>query len=283
MSGGDDEHLAHAGPCLSSMIWQWIFILRHTHGWFCSGPVPSRPPVLIVVQGSSRIFQEGNLLVTGVNTFCIFNPRKCLQTGSCHPGKWVCDLYPPPLAESEWWKLQTPPGGPAARLGVGLWSKAFICPAGAPSALSSKNQLRAGAETVWKDLQKKCGNSYLDSAFQSVAFALQRIEFLTWRALLTFFEGKKKKTAMSRRSVSAACKQCLSACAVCRETSKGSGADQSEFFFFFFFLGAVNTPDKDHRRYVMCRKLERWWGKKNSSESLRMARVLPTSDLMLIS
>ena len=193
MSGGDDEHLAHAGPCLSSMIWQWIFILRHTHGWFCSGPVPSRPPVLIVVQGSSRIFQEGNLLVTGVNTFCIFNPRKCLQTGSCHPGKWVCDLYPPPLAESEWWKLQTPPGGPAARLGVGLWSKAFICPAGAPSALSSKNQLRAGAETVWKDLQKKCGNSYLDSAFQSVAFALQRIEFLTWRALLTFFERKKKK------------------------------------------------------------------------------------------
>lgn len=48
----------------------------------------------------------GNLLVTGVNMFCIFNPGKFLQMGSCHPGKWVCDLYPP-LAQSEWWKWET--------------------------------------------------------------------------------------------------------------------------------------------------------------------------------
>lgn len=40
---------------------------------------------------------------------------------------------------------------------------------------------------------RKCGNSYLDSAFQSVAFALQRIEFFDVTCIADFFEGKKKK------------------------------------------------------------------------------------------
>lgn len=77
-------------------------------------------PGLVVVPPISALSQEGNLLVTGVNMFCIFNPRKSLQMESCHPGKCVCDLCPP-LAESEWWKKKLSPSGkPAARLSISL-------------------------------------------------------------------------------------------------------------------------------------------------------------------
>lgn len=81
-----------------------------------------RAPVLIVplnvtVLCKQRTLPWGNLLVTGVDMFCIFNPGKCPQMESCHPGKWACDLYPP-LAQSEWWKVKIrnppPPGGASA-------------------------------------------------------------------------------------------------------------------------------------------------------------------------
>lgn len=152
----------------------------------------SKAPVLFVVPGSNRIFQEGNLLVTGVNTFCIFNPRKCLQMGSCHPGKWVCDLYPP-LAESEWWKLQTPPGGPAARLGVGLWSKAFICPAGATSALSSKKPAESWCRNSLERLAENVVILIWIQRSKVLRLPFSVFSFLTWRALLTFLKAKKKK------------------------------------------------------------------------------------------
>lgn len=45
--------------------------------------------VLVVAPASRNLNQEGNLLVTGVNKFCIFNHGKCFQMESCHPGMWL--------------------------------------------------------------------------------------------------------------------------------------------------------------------------------------------------
>lgn len=182
--------------------------------------------------------------------FCIFNP-------GCHPSGRGCDLHPP-LPVSERRKFETPPpGGPASRLSISLWSKAFIYPAAVPSALSkiSWELVQKQLGNIYFDLQKR-SNSYPDSAFQSVAFALQRIGFLTWRALHSFF-----LCSVSRESVSAPCKQCLSTCSVCRKTSKcRCRAD-------WVFLGAVNTPDKEpqHTEDTWCRRKEEKWGNRDES------------------
>ena len=105
---------------------------------------------------------------------------------------------------------------------------------------------RCQVKTSWELAQKQFGKTCRKNVV--ILIWIQRSKVLRlpfsvlsfWRDVhcWLFLRGKKKKTAMSRRSVSAACKQCLSACAVCRETSKGSGADQSEFFFLFLFSGS---------------------------------------------
>lgn len=86
---------------------------------------------------------------------------------------------------------------------------------------------------------------------------------------------------MSRRSVSAACKQCLSTCAVCRETSKGSGADQIELFFFFFFW-ELSIQQRKTTEDTWCAGSERSGEEKKQQRIPEKAQVLPTSDLMLI-
>lgn len=170
-------------------------------------------PGLVVVPPSSALSREGNLLVTGVNMFCIFNPRKCLQMESCHPGKCVCDLCPP-LAESEWWKKKLSPSGkPAARLSISLHI-----------ALPVHKQCTTYLQKRRKSYQ--C-SKLLHLPFSNLGF---------WRDVdccRFLFQ-----TAMSWRSVSAPCKQCLSACRVSKKLQRcGCGPDS-------VFVGAVNTPDR---------------------------------------
>lgn len=125
---------------------------------------------------------------------------------------------------------------------------------------SHKNQLRAGAETVWRylsDLQK-CSHSYLDSAFQSVAFALQRIGF--WRDVhcwLFFKLPQVEEVCQLPANNVSPLVQFVEELQRCRCRPD------------WVFLGAVSIPDKRpaiNRRYVMCRKQEKQWGKRQRQD-----------------
>lgn len=228
----------------------------------------SKAPVLFVVPGSNRIFQEGNLLVTGVNTFCIFNPRKCLQMGSCHPGKWVCDLYPP-LAESEWWKLQTPPGGPAARLGVGLWNKAFICPAGATSALSSKKPAESWCRNSLERLAENVVILIWIQRSKVLRLPFSVFSFLTWRALLTFLKAKKKKKMPWVDGVCQPPANSVSRLVQFVEKLQRAQVQTRLSYFFFSFSGSCQYSRERPQKIRDVQEAREVVRKKNSSESLR--------------
>lgn len=128
---------------------------------------------------SSALSPEVICWFAGVDMFCIF-PTKILQMESCHPGKWVCDLYPP-LALSEWWKVKM-------RNFLSSWrtcsssqhwpvKQTIHLSTAVPSALSKISWELVQKQFIYISDLQKCSNSYLDSVFQSVAFALQRIGF----------------------------------------------------------------------------------------------------------
>lgn len=173
---------------------------------------------------------------------------------SCHPGKCVCDLCPP-LAESEWWKKKLSPSGkPAARLSVSLHI-----------ALSVHKQCTTYLQKRRKSYQ--C-SKLLHLPFSNLGF---------WRDVdccRFLFQ-----TAMSWRSVSAPCKQCLSACRVSKKLQRcGCGPDQFLWELSIHQTDMQKTCDVQEAREAVSEAEEM----RPVCKSLWMAWILPTSDLLLI-
>lgn len=106
------------------------------------------------------------------------------------------------LSDERWkWETFSPPGGPAAHLSIGLWSKPFIYP------LLFLQHCQKSAESWCRNslyIYLTCRNVVILIWIQcsKVLHLPFSVLGLTWCALLT---------ATTRRSVSAHCKQCLSA------------------------------------------------------------------------
>ena len=157
--------------------------------------------------------------------FCIFNLRK--SKALIQATVFVTHIHCRPNLNDEKWKLEP--------------------------------QLRAGAETVWKylsDLQKCC-DSYPESVFQSVAFALERIGFdvtcIRW--LFMKVPRVEEVCQLLANNVSLPLVQFVEKLQRCRCRPD------------WVFLGAVNTADKDlqYTEDRCCaRKREKRWGKQQS-------------------
>lgn len=105
-----------------------------------------------------------------------------------------------------------------------------------------RNQLRVGAQTVWKSLSdlQKCYNSYLNSLFQSVAFTLQCIGFdvMCIADFFFFFFSRLFAHNVSPHL------QCVEKLQMCRY--------RADWVFFFRELSIEQTKTCNPQKIVCC-------------------------------
>lgn len=188
--------------------------------------------------------------------------------GSCHPGKWVCDLYPP----LSWiWMMKIRKS--LLLEDLEQLASALACEA-RHSSIPLQFFLSVLSKTSWKSV-KKTQFRNINLTFRNVVILvwIQRSKMLRlpfsvlgfWHDVhcwffyyFIFFKPQVGKVCQLPENNVSALVQLV------QKNFKGTGADQIEFF-----LRAVNTPDKDpaiRRRYVMCRKQERHWGKQQRQD-----------------
>lgn len=91
MSGRKDEQLLQTGMCLGIIMWQSgqkLFLILRIYYYVLDLIIIHFPQALLlkapVLTSPTEMY---NLLITGLNMYCIFDSIKFLQMESCHLGK----------------------------------------------------------------------------------------------------------------------------------------------------------------------------------------------------